>query len=448
MSVTGTIAADELRRRVDSGEVHTVLLAFVDVQGRLQGKRCAGRYFVDEVLAHGSSACDYLLAVNVEMEPQTGFALSGWEQGYGDFALVPDPATIRAAGWRDGTVVCLADAVHRDGTAVAPSPREVLRRQLGRLAARGWTARVATELEFIVHREPYDEAWRRGYRDLTPGNRYNVDYSLLGSAELDPFLDRLVGALGASGVAVETVKGEANLGQHEINLRYDEALAAADTHAFYKHTVKETARAEGLSATFMAKWNEREGNSCHLHFSLVDAAGRSVFEARPELLDRFVAGQLATQRELTLAFAPNVNSYKRYAVGSFAPTAIAWGEDNRTCAVRVLGSGAGRRFENRVAGADVNPYLLVAAVVAAGLHGVDHDLPLPAAETSNAYLADHERLPADLGTAIGLFRSSGVAAEAFGAEVVAHYVRAAEVELADFSRAVTDWERFRGYERL
>ncbi|GAA2620064.1 gamma-glutamylethanolamide synthetase GlnA4 [Dactylosporangium fulvum] len=448
MAATGTIAADELRRRVDAGEVHTVLLVFVDLQGRLQGKRCSGRYFVDEVLVHGSSACDYLLAVNVEMEPQTGFALSGWEQGYGDFALVPDPATVRPAGWRDGTVVCFADAVHRDGTPVAPSPRQVLRRQLDRLAARGWTARVATELEFIVHRESYDEAWRRGYRDLTPGNRYNVDYSMFGSAELDPFLDRLIRVLHASGIGVETVKGEANLGQHEVNLRHQEALAAADAHAFYKHAVKEAARAEGLSATFMAKWNKREGNSCHVHFSLVDADGRPVFQTRPELLDRFVAGQLAAQRELLLAFAPNVNSYKRYTAGSFAPTAIAWGEDNRTCAVRVLGSGAGRRFENRVAGADVNPYLLVAAVVAAGLHGVDGNLPLPPAETSNAYLADHERLPAGLGEAVGLFRASRVATEAFGADVVAHYVRAAEVELADFSRAVTDWEKFRGYERL
>lgn len=445
---SGRLTIDDVRAGAMSGDIDWVLLAFVDMQGRLQGKRCSVAYFLDHVLADGSAACDYLLTVDVEMTPRAGYDLAGWDAGYGDLQLVPDLSTLRRVAWQPGTAICISDAYHPSGAAVEVSPRAILRRQLDRLAERGWSAHAATELEFIVHRESYAEAWSRDYRGLTPVNRYNVDYSLFGSSEADPLLSELATALGDSGFRVETIKGEANPGQHEINLEYEAALAAADSHVLFKHAVKEVARRHERSATFMAKWDEREGNSCHVHFSLVDADGAAVFAEHPEVLERFVAGQLAAQRELVLAFAPNVNSYKRYAASSFAPTAVAWGEDNRSCALRLVGTGSGRRFENRVAGADANPYLVIAAIIAAGLHGVDAELALPAPETGNAYAGAHPRLPASLDEAIELWDASAIAAEAFGPRVVRHYAHAARIERDEHRAAVTDWERRRGYERL
>ncbi len=444
---SGRLSAEQLRALVAAGEVDTVLLALVDMQGRLQGKQLGARHFVDDVLGESAGACSYLLSVDVEMAPQEGLSTSDWSSGHGDFHMVPDLGSLRLAAWRPRTAICLADVVWSDRRPVAPSPREILRGQLQRLAERGWSASAATELEFIVHRESYADAHARGYRDLTPASYHNIDYSLLGIRQAGALLDRLSAEMPRSGLELESVKGEANLGQVEINFRHDEPLATADGHSIFKHAVKETALQEGLSATFMAKWDEREGNSCHVHFSLSDADG-PLFARDERLFQSFVAGQLACMQELTLLLAPNVNSYKRFAGHSFAPTAIAWGRDNRTCAIRVVGEGPSLRLEHRAPGGDVNPYLALAAVIAAGLHGVDAELELEAAIAGNAYAAGAPRLPDDLGTAIAHFAASEVAAEAFGAAVVGHYARAGEIELESYNSTVTDWERARGYERL
>jgi glutamine synthetase len=440
---------EELEQAVADGSVDTVLLAIADMEGRLQGKRLTASHFLADVAEHGAEGCNYLLAVDVDMNTVDGYAMSSWSRGYGDFAMVPDLSTLRPVPWHEGTVMVLADLAWHGGAPVVASPRQILRRQLDRLAERGWRALAGTELEFILFRDTYEDAWRRGYRDLTPANLYNVDYSLLGTARVEPLIRRIRNAMAGAGLTVENSKGECNLGQHEINFRYDEALATADDHAIYKNGAKEIAAQEGWAITYMAKWDEREGNSCHIHLSLADAGtGDSVFAADRSTFDRFVAGQLACMRELTLLFAPQVNSYKRFVDGSFAPTAVAWGEDNRTCSLRVVGHGPGLRVENRLPGADVNPYLALAAMIAAGLHGIDEDLELEPAFVGNAYESDKPRVPHTLYAARDLFASSALARDAFGEEVVEHYLNRAAVELTAFEAAVTDWERFRGFERL
>ena len=448
------LTVGELRQRVDAGEVDTVVLAFTDMQGRLQGKRFAARFFLDEVLEHGTEGCNYLLAVDADMNTVDGYAMSSWERGYGDFVLRGDPGTLRLTPWNPGTALITADLAWHDGSPVAASPRQVLRRQLDRLAERGWRAYAGTELEFIVFRDTYEAAWERGYRGLTPANQYNVDYSVLGTGRVEPLLRRLRNEMGAAGMTVESAKGECNLGQHEIAFRYTDALTTCDQHSVYKTGAKEIAAQEGMALTFMAKYDEREGNSCHIHLSLRDADGRPVLAdddapyGMSELMRHFLAGQLAALRELTLLYAPNINSYKRFRPGSFAPTAVAWGPDNRTCALRVIGHGASHRLENRLPGGDVNPYLAVAGMIAAGLYGIDHALELPGPCTGNAYRGDAERVPATLREAAGLWEASGLARDAFGDEVVEHYANNARVELEAFESAVTDWERYRGFERL
>lgn len=439
---------DELEQAVADGTVDTVLLAIADMEGRLQGKRLTASHFLADVAKHGAEGCNYLLAVDVDMDTVDGYAMSSWSRGYGDFAMRPDLSTLRPVPWQEGTVLLMADLEWHDGSAVVASPRQILRRQLDRLAERGWHALAGTELEFIVFRDSYEDAWRKGYRDLTPANLYNVDYSLLGTARVEPLIRRIRNSMAGAGLTVENSKGECNLGQHEINFRYDHALATADGHAIYKNGAKEIAAQEGCSITFIAKWDEREGNSCHIHCSLADADGKSVFAADRPTFDRFLAGQLACLRELTLFFAPQVNSYKRFVPGSFAPTAVAWGEDNRTCSLRVVGHGEGLRLENRLPGADVNPYLALAAMIAAGLHGVDEELELEPAFVGNAYESDKPRVPHTLSAARDLFSQSEVARAAFGQEVVDHYLNRARVELTANEAAVTDWERFRGFERL
>ncbi|ASW54056.1 glutamine synthetase family protein [Plantactinospora sp. KBS50] len=464
------LTLEELRVAVVAGEIDTVVLALVDMQGRLQGKRFHAPYFLDEVVRHGSEGCNYLLAVDVDMNTVDGYAMSSWDRGYGDFAMVPDLGTLRRVPWQPGTALLLADLTWPDGGSgggtdggsgggadggpVLASPRQILRGQLDRLAGHGLTAYAGTELEFVLFRDSYEEAWRRGYRELTPANQYNVDYSLLGTARVEPLLRRIRNEMAAAGLTPESAKGECNLGQHEIAFRYAEALSCADNHVIYKNGAKEIAAQEGMSITFMAKPNAREGNSCHIHFSLRDRAGRSAMPGDgPAGLSptgqRALAGLLATMRELSLFFAPNINSYKRYQPGSFAPTALRWGVDNRTCALRVVGHGPGLRVENRVPGADVNPYLAIAALVAGALHGIERELPLEPELAGNAY-GDQEapRVPGTLRDALTAWEESGVAAGAFGADVVAHYANQARVELAAFDAAVTDWELFRGFERL
>jgi len=439
---------DELRKAVAGGAVDTVLLGFCDMQGRLQGKRLVADFFVEEVAEHGAEGCNYLLAIDVDMNTVEGYAMSSWETGYGDFVLKPDLETLRMVPWHEGTAMCMADIAWHDDSPVTASPRQILRRQLARLEERGWTALAATELEFILFRDTYEAAWRKGYRDLDPANYYNVDYSMLGTSRVEPLLGRIRREMARTGLKVENSKGECNFGQHEINFGYEPALGAADTHTIYKNAAKEIASQEGMALTFMAKFNEREGNSCHVHLSVREADGGILFGDQPELFDRFVAGQLACLRELTLCLAPNINSYKRYAEGSFAPTSVAWGHDNRTCALRVIGHGPSLRVENRVAGGDVNPYLALAAMIASGLHGIDNELVLEPAFEGNAYVADKPRVPSTLLQARELFATSDVAREAFGEDVVAHYLNYADVELRAFEAAVTDWEHVRGFERL
>ena len=439
---------DELRSAAASGAVDTVLLAIADMEGRLQGKRLSATHFLDEVVPHGAEGCDYLLGVDVDMNTVEGYATTGWERGYGDFEMKPDLDTLRPIPWHEATALCLADVALADGSDVTVSPRQILKRQLERLAQRGFTANAATELEFLLFRDTYERAFGKGYRDLEPANLYNVDYSLVGTARVEPLIRRIRNEMAAAGMRVENSKGECNFGQHEINFRYSDALSSADAHAVYKTGAKEIAAQEEMSITFMAKWDEREGNSCHIHLSLAGEDGAPVFAGDERTFHAFLAGQLACLRELTLFYAPQVNSYKRFVPGSFAPTAVAWGHDNRTCSMRVVGHGPGLRLENRLPGADVNPYLALAAMIAAGLHGIEQGLELEPAFEGNAYLSEKPRVPATLRDARDLFAGSAVARSAFGDEVVEHYLNHARVELAAYDAAVTDWERFRGFERL
>src|SRR5262245_10998728 len=418
------------------------------MEGRLQGKRLTATHFLNDTLAHGAEGCNYLLAVDVDMETVGGYAMASWDTGYGDFQMKPDLETLRPIPWHPGTVMLMADLEWDDGREVVASPRQILRRQLARLAERGLIANAGTELEFMVFLDTYEEAWKAGFRDLEPANLYNIDYSLLGSARVEPLIRRIRNEMAAAGLEVENSKGECNLGQHEINFRYDEALRTADNHAIYKNGAKEIAAQEGQSITFMGKFNEREGSSCHIHCSLAGEDGANAFAADRTLFDHFIAGQLACMKELTLFYAPHVNSYKRFAKGSFAPTAIAWGRDNRTCALRVVGHGEALRVENRLPGADVNPYLALSAMIAAGLHGIDHELELEAVFEGNAYESDKPRVRRNVYDARDDFAASEMVRDAFGTDVVEHYLNRAQVEIDAFESAVTDWERFRGFERL
>ncbi|MEU3980009.1 glutamine synthetase family protein [Streptomyces sp. NPDC026672] len=450
---TPPLSVEELHALVAGGEIDTVVLAFPDMQGRLQGKRFAARFFLDEVLHHGTEGCNYLLAVDADMNTVDGYAMSSWDRGYGDFAMHPDLTTLRRVPWNAGTAMVIADLAWEDGSPVVAAPRQILRRQLERLAALGYTAKVGTELEFIVFKDTYEQAWDANYRGLTPANQYNIDYSVLGTGRVEPLLRRIRNEMAGAGLTVESAKGECNPGQHEIAFRYDDALVTCDQHAIYKTGAKEIAAQEGVSLTFMAKYNEREGNSCHVHLSLADGSGAN---AMPGDLDggmspvmrHFLAGQLAALRDFALLYAPHINSYKRFQPGSFAPTAVAWGHDNRTCALRVVGHGRSLRFENRLPGGDVNPHLAVAGLVAAGLYGIEQELDLPDPCPGNAYTADFAHVPTTLREAAELWENSPIARAAFGDEVVAHYRNMARVELEAFDAAVTDWELRRSFERM
>ncbi|MGC8465641.1 MAG: glutamine synthetase family protein [Acidimicrobiales bacterium] len=445
---------DYLREQVKEGSIDTVIVAMTDMQGRLVGKKLNAPFFVENVAYEGTDGCNYLLAVDVDMRPASGYAMSSWERGYGDFVMKPDLATLRMVPWQTKTALVLSDVVWPDGTEVVASPRQILRKQLDRLGGLGLDAYCGTELEFLVFNDTYEVAWKKGYRDLEPANLYNVDYSLLGVSRVEALLRDIRISMAGAAMTVESVKGECNLGQHEIAFRYDHALRTCDNHVIYKLGAKEIAAQHGKSLTFMAKFNEAEGSSCHTHLSLRDQNGGLVFvdPERPSELStlgqQFLAGQLDHVSEMTLMFAPNINSYKRFVEGSFAPTAIAWGRDNRTCALRLVGSGAGLRFENRVPGGDANPYLVVAAMVAAGLDGIERGLELPPPESGNAYHGEHERIPSSLADALATWKHSPFIAEAFGDEVRDHYATMGSVELEVFARAITDWERFRSFERM
>jgi glutamine synthetase len=449
----GLLTLEQLWVEVEAERIDTVLIVVTDMQGRLQGKRLSARFFLEEVATHGSEGCNYLLAVDVDMNTVDGYAMSSWERGYGDFVMRPDMSTLRWMPWHEGSALVFADLVWDDDSDVVASPRQILRRQLARLAERGWGAYVGTELEFLVFQDSYEDAWNRHYQGLTPANQYNVDYSIMGTSRVEPLLRRIRNAMDGAGMYVESAKGECNLGQHEIAFRYADALGTCDNHVLYKTGAKEIAAQEGMSITFMAKPNEREGNSCHIHISLRSTDGTPVMAGEgphglSKVGEHFIAGQLACMRDFTLLYAPNVNSYKRYAPGSFAPTAVKWGRDNRTCALRLVGHpGPSLRIENRVPGGDVNPYLAVSALIAAGLHGIDNELPLEDAYGGNAYESGADQVRASLREANADWTGSALAREAFGDEVVEHYANNAQVELAAYDRAVTDWELFRNFER-
>ncbi|WP_394551551.1 glutamine synthetase family protein [Agromyces sp. MMS24-JH15] len=454
LGLEGPLGLDELRGAVADGRVDTVIVAFTDMQGRLVGKRVSARLFLEDVAEHGAECCNYLLAVDVEMNTVDGYAISSWERGYGDMRMVPDFTTLRMAPWLPGTAMVTADLEWLDGSPVEESPRRILQRQVARLAERGLVPYSGNELEFIVFEDDYRSAWRSGYRDLTPASDYNVDYALHASTRMEPLLRDIRLAMDGAGMYTEGVKGECNLGQQEIAFRYAPSVTTCDNHSIYKSGAKEIADAHGKSITFMAKFDQREGNSCHIHLSLRGTDGGAVFaddgdpDGMSPLFRGFLGGLVAHLRSLTLLLAPNVNSYKRYVDGSFAPTALAWGFDNRTCALRVVGHGSGLRVECRIPGGDVNPHLATAALIAAGLAGIDEGLEAGPAFVGNAYQSDAPRVPTTLRDAAALFEASDLARAAFGADVVAHYLNNARVEVAAFDAAVTDWERVRGFERL
>ncbi len=450
----GLITVDELKAHVASGEIDTVVVAFTDVQGRLVGKRVAARLFVEDIMDHGSECCNYLLTVDVENNTVDGYAFSSWEKGYNDMAMMPDLSTLRLIPWLPGSAMVIADITTTKHEPVPVSPRSVLTAQVERLAKMGLEPFVGTELEFIVFDETYRGAWAKGYDNLKANTDYNVDYDLLASTRVEPLLRDIRNSMDGAGMYCEGVKGECNLGQQEIAFRYDKALVTCDNHSIYKSGSKMIADKHGQAITFMAKFNEREGNSCHIHISLRDMDGGAVFADKSDELGmskmfrHFLAGQIKVMREFSLLYAPNINSYKRFVEGSFAPTAVAWGLDNRTLSLRVVGHGHGMRVEHRVPGGDVNQYMAVSGLIAAGIHGIENELELEEMTTGNAYTADKPHVPATLREAADLFENSAIARAAFGDDVVDHYVHSARTEIAAFDRAITDWERVRGFERL
>ncbi len=449
------------RELIDSGiadgSIDTVVVAFPDMHGRPVGKRVTADFFASHVADHGIEACDYLLAVDVDMNPLPGYRFTNWDTGYGDFVCAPDFSTACLVPWLEGTALVICDLTDEEGNPVEVSPRRVLRRQLERAAERGLRVCSATELEFFLFLDSFEEAHAKRWQGLTPHTSTIEDYQLMQTAREEYVLRRIRQEMLGAGIPVEFSKGEAGRGQHEVNVTYDEALVTADRHLVFKNGIKEIAAQEGRAATFMAKWTMDDvGSSCHVHTSLWDAAsGDPVMAdaAHPSGLStlgrRFLAGQLHAARQLAWLSAPTLNSYRRYVPGSWAPTAVVWGEDNRTCGFRVVGHGAGRRVESRVPGADVNPYLVLAASVAAGLYGIDHELELGEPYPVNAYEAtDVTRIPSTLVESIEELRASPVALEAFGPDVHHHLLNTAEQEWAASNRHVTDWELARYFERI
>jgi glutamine synthetase len=461
----GRLDARSLESLVRRGDIDTVLTVVPDGYGRLLGKRVVGRHFVDHALEEGVHACIYLFTVDMEMEPLPGFTLTSWERGYGDMKLVPDLGTLRVIPWLPKTALVFCDVHGEDGAPVEEAPRWVLRRQVERAAAQGYVVKTAAELELYCFRETFEQARAKRYQALTPVSDYLEDYHILQTTREEPLVRAIRNGMEAAGVPVEGSKGEWGRGQGEINLVYADALEMADRAALYKHGAKEIAHLQGCSVTFMAKYDMgAAGSSFHLHSSLWDRKGaRALFAparggngrtpdgraAWTPLFGQWLAGQMAMARELAYFYAPGVNSYKRYQTGSFAPTRIAAGWDNRTCGFRLCGEGASFRVENRVPGADANPYLAFAATIAAGLHGIQHKLKAPKPYEGNAYEdTTLAQVPKTLREAIAELERSKVARAAFGDRVVDHYLHAARLEQQAFDQAVTDWEHVRYFERI
>jgi glutamine synthetase len=447
---------EALRRAVAAGEIDTVLGCMVDMQGRLMGKRFQAEYFLDSG-QHETHCCNYLLADDIDMEPVPGYAAASWTQGYGDFVLRPDLATLRRVPWLEGTALVLCDVLDHHGAELPHSPRALLRRQVARLSERGWRGMFASELEFYLFDESFEAIHARNYAQPKTAGHYIEDYNILQTTREEPVMRALRRHLQAAGIEVENSKGEWGPGQEEINVRYCEALEMADRHVLIKHAAKEIAMAQGKAVTFMAKWRlDLAGSSSHIHNSLWDADGNKplFFDADAEfgmsaLMRSWVAGQLKYARDITVFLAPYINSYKRFQAGTFAPTRAVWSRDNRTAGFRLCAEGTkGIRIECRIGGADLNPYLAFAALIAAGLAGIDEGLELSAPFAGDAYHgAALPEVPRTLRAATDALRVSTLLRDAFGDQVVEHYVHTAEWEQAEYDRRVTDWELQRGFER-
>jgi glutamine synthetase len=438
----------ELEQAIRDGSIDNVIVAFTDMQGRLMGKRVQGRFFVEsDIAGHGIEGCNYLLALEMEGDPVPGYEMASWERGYGDFNVRPDMDTLRRIPWLEGAALVIGDVGWEDGSPVTASPRQVLKRQVERAEELGFTPKFGSELEFFVLKETYEEAHAQHYRDLTPSVPYILDYHILASTFDEPFIRQIRNGMEGAGIPVETSKGEAWPGQHEINFHYDDALTMADNHVVYKNGAKEIAHLNGCSITFMAKPDHTWiGNSCHIHSSLW-RGDESAFAGEGDVFKQYLAGQIAHLKELAIFLAPTINSYKRYAAGSWAPTTLAWGHDNRTCGFRIVGHGNALRTETRIPGGDVNPYLAFAALLAAGLAGIEEGLELPPALEGNAYESDAERFPHTLRDAIAALEQGTMARKALGDDVVDHYLNYARTEQELFDRAVTCYERERMFER-
>jgi glutamine synthetase len=456
---TGMLDPQALETLIRNGGVDTVLVAFTDLQGRLIGKRVTGHFYLDHVASGEGAieACVYLLAVDVDMTPLPGFDFANWESGYGDFRCVPDDSTLRIVPWLEKTALVLCDLYDMEtGEPVEVSPRQILIKQVERAAALGYRVKCASELEFFLFKESYEEAQAKRFQDLTPHSGFVEDYHILQTTRDEYLIRQIRNGMDNAGVPVEFSKGEAGRGQHEINLRYADAVEMADRHVIYKNGAKEIAGLNGRSLTFMAKYSMDDvGSSCHVHSSLWNLDGTESLMWRADgpdhMSDAFrgwLGGLVATGRELAWMFAPTVNSYKRYQPESWAPTALAWGRDNRTCGFRLVGHGQGFRIESRIPGADANPYLAFAATIAAGLHGIEHGIAPSPRFDGNAYAAEElARVPSSLAEATDAFATSKVAADAFGTDVHDHLLNTARQELAHFNRAVTDWERRRNFDQ-
>jgi len=459
-SLPGALDLEGLAEEVEAGRIDTVVTALPDLYGRLVGKRITGRFFLDEVARHGMHVCDYLLACDMEMDPTPGYAFTSWEKGYGDVRAVPDPATLRRLSWHDRTALVLCDAVTEEGGLVEVAPRTVLRRQLGRASDLGLEPRMGSELEFFLLQDSYADARARAYTGLAPAQGYIEDYHLLAGSFAEPVVGEIRRHMDASAIPVEFSKGEWGAGQHEINLRYAPALEMADRHVIYKLAAKEVAAARDCALTFMSKWHaDHAGNSCHVHASLWTPEGEPAFPGEHEVLPgtpvrasdtflHFTGGLLEHARELAVLFAPNVNSYKRYREGTFAPTRVAWSYDNRTAGFRVVGHGPSLRVECRIPGADANPYLAFAGLLAAGLDGIERRVdPGPPFRGDVYAAAGLPEVPGSLREATDAFEASTFARRAFGDAVVDHLVHFARSEKRAMDAQVTDAERVRYFER-
>src|SRR6266480_7134051 len=447
------LSLDDLRKEAKAGAIDTVVAAFTDMQGRLFGKRIQIEYFLDDVTADGIEGCNYLLALDMEMDPVPGYDMANWEGGYGDFAIAPDMSTLRRIPWLDRTALVLCDVAWHDGSPVVESPRQILIAQFERAREKGYLPYMASELEFYLYKESYAEAHEKDFQGLTPTIPYILDYHILATTMDEEYLGPIRRGMQGAGIPVEFSKGEAWYGQHEVNTRYADAVTSADRHTVYKNGVKEIAFLNGISATFMAKPSEKDiGSSCHVHSSLVDSDGKSAFvDENGEETDTFrhyLGGMRYRIRDLALMIAPSINSYKRYAAESWAPTSISWGRDNRTCGFRVVGHGSSRRVECRIPGADMNPYLGIAALLAAGLDGIENQTDPGPELVGNAYEAGKaEPFPSALREALELWEGSDFVRQAFGEDVKAHYLNYGRYEQKEFDQVVTDYERRRMFER-